>query len=88
MKSMYKIITSLFLQKSLEAYHNSGIQPNEKFLKRVPYNGQFCKNRSLKLDKTSGQHTFVFKKYKKTGLDLLIYCIHEQNSVFYRFSFK
>ena len=27
-KSMYKIITSLFLQKSLEAYRNSGIQPN------------------------------------------------------------
>ena len=28
MKSTYKIITPLFLQKSLEAYHNSGIQPN------------------------------------------------------------
>ena len=28
MKSMYKIITSMFLQKSLEPYHNSGIQPN------------------------------------------------------------
>ena len=27
-KSMYKIITSLFLQKSLEADDNSGIQPN------------------------------------------------------------
>ena len=27
-KSMYKIITSLFLQKPLEAYPNSGIQPN------------------------------------------------------------
>ena len=27
-KSMYKIITSLFLQKSLEAYCNSGIQLN------------------------------------------------------------
>ena len=27
-KSMYKIITSQFLQKSLEVYHNSGIQPN------------------------------------------------------------
>ena len=26
-KSMHKIITSLFLQKSLEAYRNSGIQP-------------------------------------------------------------
>ena len=27
-KSMYKIITPLFLQKSLEAYRNSGIQQN------------------------------------------------------------
>ena len=27
-KSRYKIITSLFLQKSLEAHLNSGIQPN------------------------------------------------------------
>ena len=27
-KSMYKIITFLFLQKSLEADRNSGIQPN------------------------------------------------------------
>ena len=26
-KSMFKIINSLFLQKSLEAYRNSGIQP-------------------------------------------------------------
>ena len=26
-KSMFKIITSLFLEKSLEAYYNSGIQP-------------------------------------------------------------
>ena len=25
---MYKIINSLFLQKSLEAYRKSGIQPN------------------------------------------------------------
>ena len=27
-KSIYKIITSMFQQKSLEAYHNSGIQSN------------------------------------------------------------
>ena len=27
-KSMYNTITSLFLQKSLEAYRNSGIHPN------------------------------------------------------------
>ena len=27
-KIMYKVISSLFLQKSLEAYHNSRIQPN------------------------------------------------------------
>ena len=27
-KCMYKTISFLFLQKSLEAYHNSGIQPN------------------------------------------------------------
>ena len=31
---MYKIITSLFVQKSPEAYRNSGIQPNEKFFKK------------------------------------------------------
>ena len=49
---MCKIITSLFLQKSLEAYRNSGIQPNYKFLKRLSYDGQFCKNGSLKLGKT------------------------------------
>ena len=33
-KSVYKIITSLFLHKSLhslEAYRNSGIQPNQNF---------------------------------------------------------
>ena len=48
-KSMYKIITTLFLQKSHEAYHNS---EDTKFLKRVSYDGQFCKNRSLKLNKT------------------------------------
>ena len=48
---MYKIITSLFLQKSLNAYRNSEIQPNKKFLKRVPYNDQFCKTRDLKFDK-------------------------------------
>ena len=28
MKSKYKIITFLFLQKSLEAHRNSGIHPN------------------------------------------------------------
>ena len=32
-KSMYEIITSLFVQKSLEAYHNSGTQP-KKFFKK------------------------------------------------------
>ena len=36
-KSMYKIITSLFLQKSLKGYRSSGIQSSEKFFKRVPY---------------------------------------------------
>ena len=51
-KSMDEIITSLFLQKSFEAYLNSGIQSNQKFLKRVSYNDQFSKNRSLKFDKT------------------------------------
>ena len=50
-KSINKIITSLFLQKSLEAYRNSEIQSNYKFLKRVSYNYQFSKNRSLKFDK-------------------------------------
>ena len=40
-KIMYKTITSLFLQKPLEADCNSGIHPKQKFLKRVPYNGQF-----------------------------------------------
>ena len=30
---MYEIITSLFVQKSLEAYHNSGTQPNKFFKK-------------------------------------------------------
>ena len=51
-KSMDEIITSLFLQKLFEAYHNSGIQSNQKFLKRVSYNDQFSKNESLKFDKT------------------------------------
>ena len=31
---MYKTITSLFLQKLLEADRNSGIQPSKTFLKR------------------------------------------------------
>ena len=44
------MITSVFLQKSLEAYRDPGIQRNIKFLKRVLYNDQFCKNRSLKFD--------------------------------------
>ena len=43
-KSMYKIITSLFLQKSLEAYPNSRIKPNQKFLKRVSYKPETLQN--------------------------------------------
>ena len=38
---MHKIITFMFLQKSLEDYCSSGIQPNYKFLKRMPHNDNF-----------------------------------------------
>ena len=79
-KTMYKIITSLFLQNWLEAYRNSRIQPNEKVLKRVPCTDQFFKNSSLKLDKTlripsrhniQAAHFYCFKRIQKTGLNLL-----------------
>ena len=52
MKSMYKIIISLCLQ---------GYSQTKSSLKECLINGLFCKNRSLKIDKTSRQH-FVFQK--------------------------
>ena len=86
---MYKIITSLFLQ---------GYSQTKSSLKECLINGQFCKNKSLKLDNTSRQHTFVFQKIQETCLDLLEkylatssshrICIHDENSVFHWFSFK
>ena len=47
---MYKIITSVSAEitGNLLEFRVTGIL----FLKRVPYNDQFCKNRSLKFDKT------------------------------------
>ena len=97
-KSMYKIITTLFLQKSHEAYRNS---EDTKFYK-VSYDGQFCKSRSLKLNKTlrtcSEQYKAgIFGKLIASRLRILLLflknkkhfiSIHEQNSIFYWFSFK
>ena len=61
MKSMYKIITSLCLQ---------GYSQTKSSLKECLINGLLCKNRSLKIDKTSRQH-FVFQKQEKLSW---IYC--------------
>ena len=41
-----------FYRNHLKLIAIQGYNQTKKFLKRVPYNGQFCKNRNLKLDKT------------------------------------
>ena len=55
------------MQKSLEAYRNSGIRPNWKFLKRVCYNDKFCKNKSLKQNVTSMLRTTHSQHFLKSN---------------------
>ena len=58
-KSMYKIITSLFLQKSL------------KVLRRLFYNNYFCNKRDLEFDKTVAYVIEVTEKISNLFIFLL-----------------
>ena len=57
-KSMHKIITSLFLQISLNGFRNSWKPPNHKLLKRVSYKKCLHHEKHMKGIKINA-HTFI-----------------------------